>query len=179
MGILDRVMMSLYTFSLIFLSVAVFLLSLNVLTVDQVVAVLNTFSGNWHVTALALLFLLVSVRLLLAGVRSNQTRGALVHHTDRGDVKISLFAVENLIEKVARYTHGVREVKVKVEKAEQNLRVIIRAVISPESHVPTVGKEIQQRVYDHIQHTVGVELREIRVQVEQISNDFKPKHRVE
>ena len=58
-------------------------------------------------------------------------------------------------------------------------KVKIKAMISPESSVPAVGAEIQKRVHEYIKNTVGVELAEIKIIVNNISNEFKVKQRVE
>jgi len=42
-----------------------------------------------------------------------------------------------------------------------------------------VTAEIQQRVTEYVKNTVGVELADMYLLVENISNDFKSKHRVE
>lgn len=69
--------------------------------------------------------------------------------------------------------------KISVSYAEQNgLQINIKAAVSPESNVPAVSSEIQQRVKDYIKNTVGVEMVDIHILVENISNDFKAKQRV-
>ena len=163
MGIIDRVILSIYTLLLAFLSLGVILISLRLISLE------------WVQTSL------VSVRLLLAGVRSRaeRSKNTIVHHTDMGDVNISLDAVRNLVEKISRNTRGVRGVKVFVTHDEQGLKVMLRAVISPESNVPSVSAEVQRRVHEYIKNTVGVELSHIHILVENISNEFKTKHRVE
>ena len=179
MGILDRIILSIYTFLLAFLSLGVVLLALNLISLGLVWTSISIIKGQWEAAVIGLLFFFVSIRLLLAGLRSRRNNGTIAHHTSIGDVHITLDAVKNLVEKTARHTRGVRGVKVSVYQEPQGLKVMIRAVVSPESNVPTVGGEIQQRVQDYIKNTVGVELVDIQVLVENISNEFKTKHRVE
>jgi uncharacterized alkaline shock family protein YloU len=179
MGIFDRIILSLYTLLLAFLSLGVILLSLRLISLVSLETSLNHIYGQWEAGLLGAVFFLVSIRLMAAGLRSRRGKEAIVHHNDFGDVHIMLSAIENLIEKTARHTRGVRGVKIRVERQGQQLNVEIRAVVSPESNVPAVSNEIQRRVYDHIQNTVGIELTDVRVLVEDISNDFKVKQRVE
>lgn len=179
MGILDRIILTVYTFLLAFLSLGVILLALNLISLELVWTSISMIRGQWEAALIGLLFFMVSIRLLLAGVRSRRNKGTIAHHTAIGDVHITLDAVKNLVEKTARHTRGVRGVKVFVEQQDQGLKVIIRAVVSPESNVPNVGSEIQQRVQEYIRSTVGVELVDIHVFVENISNEFKTKQRVE
>lgn len=179
MGIIDRIILSIYTLLLAFLSLGVMLLALQLIPLSLVWTSISHIYGQWEASLIGAVFFLVSIRLLLAGVRSHRGKNIIVHHTEMGDVQISLQAVENLVEKTARYVRGVRGVKVNVIQSNQRLQVTIRAVVSPENNVPAVTAEIQNKVHEYIKNTVGVELIDVRILVENISNDFKSKQRVE
>ncbi|BBB92915.1 MAG TPA: alkaline shock response membrane anchor protein AmaP [Methylomusa anaerophila] len=180
MGIIDRVILSIYTFLLTFLSLGVILLSLRLISLDLVWTTLAYIYGHWETALVGAVFFLVSIRLLLSGLRSQKDKDAIIHHNDMGDIHISLDAVENLVEKVARHIRGVRGVKVQVKVAgQQEIKVHMKVAVSPESNVPTVTSDIQTRVHEYVKNTVGVELADIRIVVETISNEFKVRHRVE
>jgi uncharacterized alkaline shock family protein YloU len=181
MGIFDRIILSIYTLLLAFLSLGVVLLSLRLISLEWVWTGISYINGQWEAGLVGAVFFLVSLRLLLAGLRSHRTKDAIVHHTEMGDVHISLDAIKNLVEKIARHTRGVRGVKVRVHQdgQGQGLKVYLKAVVSPENNVPSVSEELQKRVHEHIKNTVGVELVDVQILVENISNDFKSKQRVD
>lgn len=181
MGIIDRIILLIYTLLLIILSVGVVLISLRLIPLEFAQMAADAMYGQWEAALVAGVFLLVSIRLLLASFRSNapHTKEAIVHHTDMGDVQITLDAVKNLVEKTARHTRGVRDVKVYVRHYQEGLKVQLRIVVSPECSVPEVSAEIQQRVHEYIKNTVGIALSDIHILVENISNEFKAKQRVE
>jgi uncharacterized alkaline shock family protein YloU len=181
MGIIDRIILLIYTVLLIIISVGVILISLRLIPLELVWTTLSSTYGQWEAALMAGVFLLVSLRLLLASVRVNASKNkdAVVHHNDMGDVQITLDAIKNLVEKTTRHTRGVRDVKVYVRQSAEGLKVQLRIVASPESNVPAVSAEIQQHVHEYIKNTVGIELTDIHILVENISNDFKPKQRVE
>lgn len=179
MGIFDRIILSVYTLLLAFLSFGVVSISLRLISLDLVWTSMSRIYGQWEAALIGAVFFLVSIRLLLAGLRTQRGRDAIVHHSDFGDVYITIDAVENLVEKTARHVRGVRNVKIKVECRDNQLHVRVKAVISPDCNVPEVSKEIQKRVHDHIKNTVGLELADVKILVENISNDFKAKQRVE
>lgn len=180
MGIIDRIILSIYTLLLAVASLGVTLLSVRLISLEFIWTTLSYIHGQWEVGFVGVLFFLVSVRLLLAGMRTrNGERETIVHHLDMGDVHISLDAVKNLVEKTARHIRGVRNVKVVVGHNEQGIRIRIKAVVSPESNVPSVSVEMQKRVQEYVKNTVGVELIDIQIFIENISNDFKAKQRVE
>lgn len=179
MGFFDRIILSVYTFLLAFLSLGVIVISLRLISLDIVWTSLNYIYGQWEAALIGAVCLLVSIRLLMAGLRSKRGKDTIVHKNDLGDVHITIDAVENLIEKTARHVRGVRAVKINIERKGHQLLVVVKATVSPESNVPSVSQEIQQRVHDHIKNTVGIELADVRILVENISNDFKAKQRVE
>jgi uncharacterized alkaline shock family protein YloU len=179
MGIIDRIILSIYTFLLAFLSLGVILLSLRLISLDLVWTGISQISGRWEAGLVGAVFLLISIRLLLAGMRSRLVKDTIVHHNDMGDIHISLDAIKNLVEKMARHTRGVRSVKASIKRDGQGLKVYLKAVVSPEVHVPSVTAELQKRIHDHIKDTVGIELADVQILVESISNDFKAKQRVE
>lgn len=179
MGIFDRIILSIYTFLLAFLSMAVILISLKLISMEQMWTGLALIYGHWEAGLVAAVFLLVSIRLMLAGLRSRNSGNTIIHHNEMGDIHIALDAVENLVEKAARHVRGVRGVKVRASHSSAGLKLRLKAVISPESNVPSVTAEIQQRVGEYVRNTVGVELADMHVLVENISNEFKSKHRVE
>lgn len=179
MGIFDRIILTIYTFLLTFLSMGVIFLSLRLIPLEVVGTSIALIYGQWEAGLVGAVFLLVSVRLLLAGLRSRRGKDTIVHHNELGDVHISLDAVENLVAKAARHVRGVRGIKVSACHYGPGLKINVKAIISPESHVPTVTAEIQDRVNNYIKNTVGVELAEMRIFVENISSEFKAKQRVE
>ncbi|MDT8901067.1 alkaline shock response membrane anchor protein AmaP [Anaeroselena agilis] len=179
MGIFDRIILSIYTLLLAFLSLGVIIISLRLVSLEQLWTSISLIYGQWEAGMVAAVFLLVSIRLLLAGLRSRGRGNTIIHHNEMGDIHIALKAVENLVEKAARQVRGVRGVKVVANHSAGGLKLRIKAVISPEGNIPSVTAEIQQRVSDYIKRTVGVDLADMHIFVENISNDFKSKHRVE
>jgi uncharacterized alkaline shock family protein YloU len=179
MGIFDRIILTIYTFLLTFLSMGVIIISLRLVPFESVGTSIALIYGQWEAGLVGAVFLMVSVRLLLAGLRSRRRKETIVHHNELGDVHISLDAVENLVAKAARQVRGVRGIKVSACQYGPGLKLYVKAVISPESHVPTVTAQIQDKVNTYIKNTVGVELAEMRILVENISSEFKAKQRVE
>ena len=55
----------------------------------------------------------------------------------------------------------------------------MRIVVGPEYNIPQVAAEIQQRTQEYLKNTVGVSMTEVRIMVNDISNEFKSKTRVD
>ncbi len=179
MSIIDRIILSIYTILLMVLSLISIMLSVKILPQDYWQQGLSLIYGRWEAAAIGGVFFLVSIRLLLAGVRSRRGPSKIVHQTEMGVVEISIGAVEDLIAKTARHTRGVRNAKVHIRQLGDEVKVDMKIVVGPEYNIPKVAGEIQQRTQEYLKNTVGVAMTEVRILVNDISNEFKSKTRVD
>lgn len=175
MGVLDRIVLTLYTLSLAIIS---FLMVLFAAAPDWVPVAkwldqARGASSRVAIFTAGLAFFLVSVRLIIFAFSRRGSGQAVVHETALGDVRISLDAVENLVRRVSRGIKGVREIKAQVTQASGGLVVELKGVISPEVSIPDVSEEVQNAVKSYVKRVVGVEVAEVRLHVENISNEAK------
>lgn len=131
---------------------------------------LGTTRGRWTVGLIGAVFFAASVQLIV-GVARRGGGQPVVHETSMGLVSISLDAVENLVKKVARSIKGVREIKAVIAHTKEGLTAHLRGTISPEVSIPEVSEEIQTSVRQYVKRVVGVELVDIRIEVENIAAD--------
>ena len=179
MGIIDRIILSIYTILLTVLSLIAILLSAKILPQEYWQQGLSLIYGRWEAALIGGVFFLVSIRLLLAGLRSRRGPSKIVHQTEMGVVEISIGAVEDLIAKTARHTRGVRDAKVNIKQLGDEVKVDMRIVVGPEYNIPKVAAEIQTRTQEYLKNTVGLTMAEVRILVNDISNEFKSKTRVD
>ena len=179
MSIIDRIILSIYTILLTVLSLLSILLSVKILPQQYWQQVLSLIYGRWEAALIGGIFFLVSIRLLLAGLRSRRGPNKIVHQTEMGVVEISIGAVEDLIAKTARHTRGVRDAKVNIKQLGDEVKVDMRIVVGPEYNIPKVAAEIQTRTQEYLKNTVGLTMAEVRILVNDISNEFKSKTRVD
>lgn len=173
MGVLDSIILTLYTISLATISflMIVFALVPEWVPVVQWLEQAQTTGGRVSLGLVGLAFFAASVRLILIAFKRRGGGQAVVHETAMGDIRISMDAVENLVHKVARGIKGVREVKATVENGPNGLITELRGVISPEVSIPEVSEEIQNAIKSYVRRVVGVEVAEVRLRVENISTE--------
>ena len=179
MSIIDRIILSIYTILLTVLSLLSILLSVKILPQQYWQQGLSLIYGRWEAALIGGIFFLVSIRLLLAGLRSRRGPNKIVHQTEMGVVEISIGAVEDLIAKTARHTRGVRDAKVNIKQLGDEVKVDMRIVVGPEYNIPKVAAEIQTRTQEYLKNTVGLTMAEVRILVNDLSNEFKSKTRVD
>lgn len=170
MGIFDRVILTLYTFSLAFVSLGALLLALGwSKPMEAVQELLASGSGRVGLGIVATIFFGVSVRLLWFAFRRPQRYRAVVHEGDLGEVRITLEAVENLVQRVARGVPGVRDVKPAVARGERGLEVYLRLWVAPDVNIPRLGEELREEIRRYVQEVVGVEVVHVDLSVENIT----------
>ncbi len=175
MGIFDRIILALFTLAMAVVSCLFVVMAAAgwLVPLYRIQDWLSMDNGRWVFGILSGLSLVVSLRFLYLGSRKDRPDQALVHETEMGEVHISLGAVENLVTKVAKSLKGVRDVRSSVYQRDGNLGVRIHAVVSPEVNVPDTARLIQQAVGDYTKNVVGVEVTEVKVVVNNITNEAK------
>ncbi len=180
MGIFDRIILTIFTFGMAFLSLIFVMMSAGGWTepLALVQRALADPNGRWTIGVLASLFFIVAVRFIYYGFSRQNPMETVVHETALGEVRISLRAIENLVKKVTRQVKGVRDVRAWVYALQGGVGVRLRTWVSPESNIPEVSEQIQRTVRSYVKNVVGVEANEVRLFVENITNEVR-KGRVE
>lgn len=174
MRVIDQIILTLYTFTLAAISVIAVAASLHLWQpYTWIQAAYDTPSGRLTMGIAGLVFFIVSFRLIYAAFRRRGGGQAVVHENNLGEVRISLDAVVNLVRRVARQIKGVREMQAIVENTPGGLVAELTGTISPEVSIPEVSEEIQNTVKSYVRRVVGVEVSEVRIHVENISNDSR------
>jgi uncharacterized alkaline shock family protein YloU len=173
MSLVDRVLLTLYT-------MVVAVLSLSVIAAyagyppswdtTSLAAVLT----RWEVVPVAVVFLLFSIRVLLSGMRKERTGTTITHHSELGDVRITLTAIQNLAQRAAKGVRGVKEAKVSVQLVNDALVVNARVATSLDNTAPGISAALQEAIRENVQASTGVSVKEVKVLVE----DMSPAQRV-
>jgi uncharacterized alkaline shock family protein YloU len=176
-GVFDRVVLALFALAVAVISFIFLIMAaagwMEPLNYLRVILDYSNPNGRWLIGVLSAVSLVVSLRFLYFGFRRDRPWQTLIHQTDMGEVRISLSAVENLVTKVARSLKGVRDVRASVFPTPGGLGVRVRGVVSPEVNVPETAREIQQAVTDYTRNVVGVEVTEVKVMVQNITNESR------
>jgi len=174
MRIFDRVVLAVYTLTLDVFAVIFVLMAFGWrVPLDIVRTSLENAQGRWLVGLISSFYLAMSLRLIVYAFRRKYAGQAVVHDTSLGEVRISLDGIENLVRKVARQVQGVREVRGNVQMSPDGLRVSLSIVMSPDISIPSVSSEVQTTVKSYVRNVVGVEVAEVRVQVENITAEVR------
>jgi hypothetical protein len=115
------------------------------------------------------LLILAGGRLFWTSLRKPRGKHVVLAESALGQIRVSLQAVENLVEKVVSKINGVREVKSRMVPVPQGIGIQVRAAVTPEVNVPEVSVEIQNRVKEQVFAVTGLSVNTVRVSIENIS----------
>lgn len=174
MGVIDRILLTLYTLALATLSAITFLMAWGWLVpLNYINSTLQNPNGRWGIGVTAAIIFVLSIRWIYYGFRPRGGMQTIVHQTELGEVRISLGAIENLIRKVSKQVDGVRDIRVVVYNSPPGISVKLRGTVSPDISIPEVSHDLQDTIKDYVRRVVGIEVSSIRLAVENISNESK------
>lgn len=182
MKIVQRLIFYMYTLLFTLLSLGVVLVCLRVVSPDFLWTSIAGLGGDLAKGLAGVALFGLGVWVLLAGFFKKKDRKAFTYYTIMGNVNISLEAIENFIEKMAKSANGIRDAKVEAlldPKTGTGVTATVKITVSQDVNISQVASEMQEHIHECVKNTIGAELDEIKIIVETISNDFKVKSRVQ
>lgn len=172
MSLVDRVLLTVYTFALMVTAALSLVVSLgDARPFLAFELAFQTTEGRWVTGAVSLLVLIASLRLLYSAFAQPQVQ--VVHETELGQVRISRDAVEHLIQRVARQVRGVRDVRPRVQIGPEGIIARARLTVSPDVNIPALAAQVQDELRRTVREVVGVELAELHLAVENITAESR------
>lgn len=150
MGIPDRIILTLYTFLMAVVAVLVVLCSLSIISQAAINQFLATIPGNWEYAVGGIIILLVSLRLLIAGIGATGVSSLILKSSDAGKIFVGKNAIEDYICEIAQEVYGVYNVKCDTKLDDESISVRINASIEPGINIPETTEEIKYNVRDTI-----------------------------
>ncbi len=170
-----------FLFSLLLLSISLLLLGLALgwtIPLEYLNSITQNNERRLITILLAVIGILLSFLIIKKSFSKRVVKQAEVIETSLGKIKVSLDALENMANKVARQTPGVKETKTKVKPASHGIAIYIQTNLAPDMNIPEVTKILQNNLHNYFKDIVGIEVEEVKVLVTKFSTDNK-KGRVE
>ena len=137
----------------------------------------------WNETVVvAVVIFICSLYLLIQSLSTHSndvsTNEAVIVQGKMGEVNISLTALKDMADKIARSITGVRDVKVrlKMTKAPTKDKTLIpnfklKLIVGEECNIVSISDEIKQQLDIYLNKYIGIEKAKIDINVESISNN--------
>ena len=96
-------------------------------------------------------------------------------HTNRGEVTIPLYAVEEYLQREAIRLPGVDHLRVRAARQEGTLAFHLQALVTAQVSIPKITEEIQSFVEHEVRDVIGLRyIGEVHLAINRISNDTRP-----
>ena len=134
----------------------------------------NIINGNYTYSIIGVILFMLSMISLFSGLKPNLNRSNhIVTYMNFGDLRISDEAIKGLAHNVISKIVGIRDSKIVVDFIEGYVTILIKGQVSPDTNIPEVAKEIQDKVKETIENNTGIEVKQVNVEVVAISSPMK------
>lgn len=190
MGVLDRLLLFIYSFLLTVLSLLGVITGVTVgLAVavgkEEILQFVSTMYGNvWFGSGLisfSVLFFFLSLRFLWVSVkRNNMTSKGIDQENDLGSIHISLTTIEEIVISSAKRVKGVHDLTARVyfDVERSMLSIGLKMVIDGKIPIQSLSKELQEVVKNQVEKIAGVEVDQVSVYIAQTKKSSQNRLRV-
>ncbi|MDD5218523.1 MAG: alkaline shock response membrane anchor protein AmaP [Candidatus Omnitrophica bacterium] len=130
-----------------------------------------TPAKSFQVGLTGLFFILVGLIFSKMLVKSGRNAEAIIFQSELGPIVVSVTAIEDVVKKVIKRFHLVKESKVKTIVHGKNVEIRLSLVLWSGGQVPELLSEIQDQIRSRIKKLLGTENRvEIHCDVQRIED---------
>lgn len=170
MQIVDRIVVFLFTVIIIVLSLATMGLALNLFNLDYLFSFINNLEGNLQAGIVALLFFLVSVRILyyLIFFKREKVSQTVIAENELGFVKITLDSINRLVKDIVLQEEGIVNIKSKVNERENGVDVFLDLGVISGENISELTKKLQTSVKKEVTESTGAEINKVEILIDEI-----------
>ena len=127
----------------------------------------------WLIIALALLVIIACYCILMLFRHRGRRDRFVMQKTENGELSISLKAMENMVQKCLDPHKELTVQGVRLENQKGGLLIRIRGTVAGGVSIPLTVDALQQQIKQYVTACSGVEVKDIRVQIESSGPDAK------
>ena len=173
MNTLERALMALYSVFIIIVAVCIVAISIQPYFFKLASNYIASDAGKIVTIVIGLLLLILGFKTLVDSFSRKKPTLASIQTTDLGTVNITITALEHLVSKAAKQVKEVKEIKPNVKPLPDGIAIHLNASVSTESNLPFVTRELQDTVKGYIEQIAGINVLEVKVLVNYISQETK------
>lgn len=163
MSIPDRIILTLYTVLMAVVALFMIVFTLGMVSLDNIAPFVQSIPGSWEYAVGGVVLLLVSLRLLVAGLGGTGVSTITVGNDKEGKIHIAKNAAEDYVSELCNDVYGVHNAKVAVKMADNQLNVRINASVEPGINIPDTTDEIKRTITKNVLSTIGIDVKDVEV----------------
>ncbi len=127
------------------------------------------------IAAISLVIAIWAIYALQMGFKkkTDSTRFTLIDTTEHGQIHITMEAIENFISRAVATIKEVKEVKPRIKLLPEGMALLLKITIIPDTNVPSVTKQIQEKVSEYLKEYGGMEVLDIEIVVDKIAQPVR------
>lgn len=173
MKIHERALIALYSLLLIAIAIFVMAISIDPNLMEMVSSYLASNTGRITGIIVGFILLILGFKTIIDSFSKKTPTVASIQTTELGAVKITVSALEHLVSKAAKQIKEIREIKPRVKPLTDGIAIFLYASVSTETNLPFVTKELQDTVKGYIEQIAGINVYEVKVLVNYITQENK------
>lgn len=179
MSVINRIILFFYALAFGAISILTMVLFARFIPDAQIWNEFLYLCSRMETVVVAVVIFICSLYLLIQSLSTHSNDvSAVIVQGKMGEVNISLTALKDMADKIARSITGVRDVKVrlKMTKAPTKDKTLIpnfklKLIVGEESNIVSISDEIKQQLDIYLNKYIGIEKAKIDINVESISNN--------
>jgi len=144
-------------------AVVLIIMSIGIISPDTLADFATMIPGSWEFAVGGIILLLVSIRLLIAGLGGIGSNTLTLGSEKDGKIHVSQSAMEDYVAEFTNDVFGVHNAKAVVKMVDNMLNVRINAAIEPGINIPDTTDEIKRTVKKNIMSVIAVEVKDVEV----------------
>lgn len=172
----DRFLLTLLTLITFMASLVILGISAGLIDLRSTILSINKdFAFTIATVATGSVLLLISLRLFFVGFSKGEPKSSVLRITNLGSIKVSLTALDNIVQKAVRSFDEVKDVNSIIISEPDGIRIILKIVIMPDVRIPDLTSEIQVKVKEYVENLSGIAVKEVQVNVDNLVNSVRSK----
>jgi hypothetical protein len=162
-------------FAFLTLGSLMMIVAMHILTVDDAVFKLRAiYYSPWQslrIGFVGFLFIMIGLQFSKTLVKKSKQTDAIILRSENGPLLISITAVEDVVKKVVKHFHLIKEQKTKILVQNKMLQAKMRLVLWSGGKVPELLNELQSEIRAKLVKLLGEDIRlEINCDVQRIED---------
>ncbi len=174
MRLLDRIVLIIYSLVLSLISIVIIMMGFHILPeyyIKNFAYLFRTY--RYIIGIIGIVFLILSIRVMLSGMRGESSGRSISRQTQLGEVRISVITLQNIAERAVKGIEGVKEVKSRALLNNDGAVMKINLVVATNIKLPELVVEVQKLVKNEVESVTGINVAEVKVYIDNVTVNMK------
>lgn len=141
---------------------------------DYLPILVNTTYNSLEVGLISFILFFIGIWLFQSLLGQRSIKETIVQENEVGVIRISLSAIEDLVEQLVLQQSGIKEVKIRFSFPDEALNIFLKLAVDPEdAEIPTLSVKLQNLLTDYLRETVGLYVGDVLVLVDEVETPKK------